>query len=220
MPKPNSRYWIVLLLGSYDPETESLLVRLKEEVSHSLMNQDDTILIFVLENLEIYSFAISTQSDTEKITVVAETYDQNKRLSIFIMKEDGIMDAYDLPLAGKKIDDAVVKSISGRYNIESFCKLEILEKLTQLAVASSVVFLLRDRELTRGGEYIELVYLLGGDKLRPSKIYFLKNDRIPLSEMIVDFLSKYGIKQVPYNDINKLILDVTVIIEKHLHSDA
>ncbi|MGI0101239.1 MAG: hypothetical protein ACREA7_01430 [Nitrosotalea sp.] len=220
MPKPNSRYWIVLLLGSYDPETESLLIRLKEEASHSLMNQDDTILIFVLENLEIYSFAISGQSDTEKITVVAEKYDQDKRLSIFIMKEDSIMDAYDLPLAGKKIDDAVVKSISERYNIASFCKLEILEKLTQLAVASSVVFLLRDRELTRGGEYIELVYLLGGDKLSPSKIYFLKNERIPLSEMIVDFLSKYGIKQVPYDDINKLILDVTGIIEKHLHSDA
>ncbi len=220
MPKPNSRYWIVLLLGSYDPETESLLIRLKEEASHSLMNQDDTILIFVLENLEIYSFAISGQSDTEKITVVAEKYDQDKRLSIFIMKEDSIMDAYDLPLAGKKIDDAVVKSISERYNIASFCKLEILEKLTQLAVASSVVFLLRDRELTRGGEYIELVYLLGSDKLSPSKIYFLKNERIPLSEMIVDFLSKYGIKQVPYDDINKLILDVTGIIEKHLHSDA
>ncbi|MGH2611813.1 MAG: hypothetical protein ACRDFB_02045 [Rhabdochlamydiaceae bacterium] len=208
------------MLGSYDPETESLLIRLKEEASHSLMNQDDTILIFVLENLEIYSFAISGQSDTEKITVVAEKYDQDKRLSIFIMKEDSIMDAYDLPLAGKKIDDAVVKSISERYNIASFCKLEILEKLTQLAVASSVVFLLRDRELTRGGEYIELVYLLGSDKLSPSKIYFLKNERIPLSEMIVDFLSKYGIKQVPYDDINKLILDVTGIIEKHLHSDA
>lgn len=220
MPKLNSRYWIVLLLGSYDPETEALLMRLKEEASHSLMNQDDIILIFVLENLEIYSFAVSAQSDTEKITVVAETYDQDKRLSIFIMKEDGIIDAYDLPLAGKKIDDAVVKSISGRYNIESFCKLEILEKLTQLAVASSVVFLLRDKELTRGGEYIELVYLLGGDKLSPSKIYFLKNDRIPLSEMIVNFLSKYGIKQVLYDDINKLILDITGIIEKHLLSDA
>lgn len=220
MPKLNSRYWIVLLLGSYDPETEALLMRLKEEASHSLMNQDDIILIFVLENLEMYSFAVSAQSDTEKITVVAETYDQDKRLSIFIMKEDGIIDAYDLPLAGKKIDDAVVKSISGRYNIESFCKLEILEKLTQLAVASSVVFLLRDKELTRGGEYIELVYLLGGDKLSPSKIYFLKNDRIPLSEMIVNFLSKYGIKQVLYDDINKLILDITGIIEKHLLSDA
>ncbi len=59
--------------------------------------------------------------------------------------------------------------------------------------------MVRDQELTRGGEYIELGVLLSMG-LDPSKVYFFKKEGIDLSEMTWELLDQYKINMRPYKD--------------------
>jgi len=47
---------VVLLLGSYDPQTKELLYKLKEEVVKAYAGTKDRVYAFLLEELEMYSF--------------------------------------------------------------------------------------------------------------------------------------------------------------------
>lgn len=58
-------YWIILLLGSYDYNTEKLMQNLKEKMSDHYMNLNETVLIFLLSNLELYVAEI-TKDQTER----------------------------------------------------------------------------------------------------------------------------------------------------------
>lgn len=83
-------------------------------------------------------------------------------------------------------------------------KLPILEKLKHLSFSASLLFLVRHRGLTRGGEYIELVYLLGESRMDPSKVYFLKKEGIDLSEMVKEILNRFRINFRSYRNENEL----------------
>jgi hypothetical protein len=50
----NMLYRVILLLGSYDRITEKVLVKLKEQLSQSMMFYHEPILIFLLEDLNLY----------------------------------------------------------------------------------------------------------------------------------------------------------------------
>ena len=45
---------VVILLGSYDPETKSLLYRLKEEVTKTYAGSEYRVYAFLLEKLDVY----------------------------------------------------------------------------------------------------------------------------------------------------------------------
>lgn len=60
--------------------------------------------------------------------------------------------------------------------------------------------MLRHRELTRGGEYIELVYLLGRGVLSPLKVYFFKKDGFNLSEMAWKIFNHHEVQFRSYTD--------------------
>jgi hypothetical protein len=69
------RYFIVLLLGSYDEETKQVLFDLKDRVIQHLMYYRDTVLIFLLENLEIYSITLKNEGQKEKgLIIICENY--------------------------------------------------------------------------------------------------------------------------------------------------
>lgn len=50
-----NQYRVILLFGSYVPNTEKLLSESKEVISRSLMNHSEQFLILLLENIEIFS---------------------------------------------------------------------------------------------------------------------------------------------------------------------
>jgi hypothetical protein len=61
---------------------------------------------------------------------------------------------------------------------------------------AKVIFLLRDKEETRGGEYLELMHALFRD--HAGKLWFLKRNDIALSSMLMEYLDKYGVKLRTY----------------------
>lgn len=76
-----------------------------------------------------------------------------------------------------------------------------------------LVFLIRDQELTRGGEYIELGLLLLV-KLDSSKIHFFKKEGIELSEMTWEILDLYKTNIRPCKD-QEFLLRETVRITRN-----
>jgi hypothetical protein len=56
-----------------------------------------------------------------------------------------------------------------------------------LATISALVFVIRHRELTRGGEYIELAFLLGNG-LDPRIVYMLVNSDVEISAMLKELI--------------------------------
>jgi hypothetical protein len=67
---------------------------------------------------------------------------------------------------------------------------------------SKAMFLLRDKEETRGGEYLELMHVLF--RGQAGKLWFLKREGITLSAMLMEYLDKYGVKMRTYNTENDL----------------
>lgn len=51
-----------------------------------------------------------------------------------------------------------------------------------------LIFLIRDREETRGGEYVELMHALFRE--HSNKVWFFKREGIQLSAMLMEYLDK------------------------------
>ena len=72
MSGSHSRFWAILLLGSYDPQTKNLLYQMKDRLSDNFMYNPDRFLFLVLDSLEVL-IAIVSFSGTEKITMITES---------------------------------------------------------------------------------------------------------------------------------------------------
>jgi len=73
-----------------------------------------------------------------------------------------------------------------------------------LAYATSLIFVIRHLELTRGGEYIELTFLLGKG-LNPRKVYMLINKNIEISTMLKELIDNTKINLRTYKDKTELL---------------
>lgn len=192
------RFWIFLLLGSYDDHTLKVLNKLKGHISENLMHESDYILVFLLDTLRIYQAEIiDAGGERQKITLVGEQI--AGKVSLITLIASQIVDAIDITLKQSSDVDKLIRDyIERKYKIMSFRKLGILEKLKELASTTSMTFVIRDQELTRGGEYIELAYLLG---LQPSKghdFFVFKKEGFHLSEMAWELLSEYNVSYRSY----------------------
>lgn len=87
----------------------------------------------------------------------------------------------------------------------------LLEKLEVLARSSFLVFVIREREETRCGEIVELVFLLDRG-IDPSIIYLLARSNISLSSMLKDFIEYMRINFRTYRDKEDLLDNVERII--------
>lgn len=77
---------VVLLLGSYDPQTKAYLETIKEGITRSFSGEG--LCTFVLDNLEIYS-ADSFQ--------ILEEQTSDKKVTLFIFERWGVpSDVYDV----------------------------------------------------------------------------------------------------------------------------
>lgn len=195
---------IVLLLGSYDKKTKLILDMVKEEIAK---NYSGEVLAFVLSNLDLY--------DTDKFQVLTET-EENIRTTVYIFDSNGfIQEVYDLPLtAGQDQSEVVYTSLKNKFDISKIQKMTTAKKFEHLLTAAQVVFLIRDKEETRGGEYVELMLALFQEN-QPN-LWFFKKEGIHLSSMLMEYMDMFKIIMRTYFDISELKLSVIRVIDNLL----
>lgn len=190
---------IILLLGSYDEETKRVLERIKEEIAKISTYYGESIFTLLLENVEIY------KTDTDWICV--EKFDG--KVTFIIFERDSI-EAKDVTDFEAKSEEDIVKMVKN-LGYKSFVKIPVLEKLRVLATISSLVFVIRHKELTRCGEYIELVFLLGKG-LDPRMVYILVNSEVEISAMLKELIDYTKINFRAYKNEEDLLETVRRIL--------
>ncbi len=191
---------IILLLGSYDPETKRILEMVKEEVAKISTYYGEIIFSLLLENVEIY------KTDTDWIC--AEKFDEVVTFIIFEQDSIRVKDVLDFKV---KSEEHLVEILRKELGYRSFVVIPVLEKLKVLATASSLIFVIRHEELTRCGEYIELAFLLGKG-FDPYQIYMLVNREIEISAMLKELINYTKINFRMYKDERDLLETVRSIL--------
>jgi len=195
---------VVLILGSYDPETKELLKQVREELAKLASVLEHVYLLpILLEQVELYEsdgplFLVEYDEDGDRATLMA--YDDEKGI---------LLDVHELMIGGRsRLDRAVYDAIKKHYpDTRQYHKLPVMDKLQVLASANCLVFLIRHKEETRCGEYIELVFLLGAvDRpVSPGRIFFFRRESIPVSEMVNELLEWARFNLRIYKDADELI---------------
>lgn len=200
---------VILLLGSYDPNTKRLLDELKKTIAEKY--SDKNLYVFLLDEVEVFI--------SEECFALVERWSESA-FSIHIFTHDGnILESYDYKieehplniadLVRDSIYDALNKQ-SGEIEISkqriSIRQLSIIDKFTHFVRFSRAIIVIRDREETRGGEIAELVYILcmlHGERKRP-RICLFKKEGIKLSEMLLEFLDCFNVNMRSYMNADDL----------------
>jgi len=204
MNRDFSNIHFIILLGSYDPDTKSLLYEIKEYIAKSFQEE---IYPIILEDIEIYR--------TIKPPYIVMLDKQGS--SAYIIDGLVIKDMIHLGCNCETIDEKCLVMLNSileeRYGITLKERLPVLEKLYSLVWVSKLIFVLRDKQYTRCGEYIELIFLLERlPRERSSDIIFLWNKDVELSSMIQEALEEYKFgfrtyssKQALFDEIHRLV---------------
>lgn len=201
---------IYLLLGSFDDKTLALLEQVKEEIETAFVSHPEQVSAVLLDRLELYKFNLGGR----ELMILLEVYDEG--LSISVLDGPKVIDAEDFPGANPNETDATILGyLKKTHGVASFKKLSIVDKLGELSSLASLTFVIRDQELTRGGEYIELLSMLQ-TRLPSARIRFLKREGIVLSEMAWEILDLHGVSSRSYGDNNFLLREVVRIIRNDL----
>ena len=166
---------IILLLGSYDKETKKVLENIKEEIAKISTYYGENIFTLLLEDVEIYK--------TDNDWICIEKFDE--KVTFIIFERDSVMVKDVIDFDAKNEEDII--KILRELGYKSFIRIPVLEKLQVLATISSLVFIVRHKELTRGGEYIELTFLLNRG-LDPRVVYMLVNSEVKISVMLKELI--------------------------------
>jgi len=194
------RFRVLLLLGSFDPETHRLLTALKEALAAGLMSEPWVSLVLLVDDVELYK--VDTSLEGVSASIIVEKFDTDATL--FLVRNGELEEAFDVPLGSSQLDAIVADYAKSRLD-GTILKLPILEKVSELATVMAAAFVIRHQELTRGGEYIELAYLIGSDRASSAKIWFFKREGVDLSQMAWEILDKYGIQMRPYQHESQLL---------------
>ena len=195
----------ILLLGSFDPQTKPLLENVKEEIVKSFSGEN--LFALMLDKLEIY-----TADDTEILTELSG----EKTLTLFIFQNSQLIDMVDIKLKDASVDTTVYDYLKENYPIKKIDKLPIFSKLDALMRNATAIFLLRHREETRGGEYLELMHALF--RGHAGKIWFLKKNEIALSAMLMEYLDKYQVKMRTYREEKDLKDNILRILKYQIQN--
>lgn len=103
----------------------------------------------LLDGVEVYF--------SDVVEVLTELSDED-RITLFIFQDNQLVDMEDLKLEKEGIDKTVYDYLKKRYKITEFNRFPIFDKLDVLMRNAKVIFLLRDKEETRGGEYLPRAY--------------------------------------------------------------
>lgn len=192
-------YYIVLILGSYDKRTHAILQMTRNNLSESLMHIKKNTLILLLNSVEMFYFETL---DKRKIVLITEILED--RLTFYLVNETEIIDIDQQVIKqGNDVKEIVYNYIEMRYPNANIFEYPIFDKLDVIASMATIIFFIRHKELTRGGEYIELAHLL--NTTDPSKMYFLKKEGFDLSTMTLEILEKKGVHSRTYRKESHLV---------------
>ena len=175
----------ILLLGSFDPQTKAQLEDIKEEILKTFSGEN--VYALLLDGVEVYF--------SDVVEVLTESSGED-RITLFTFQDNQLVDMDDLKLEKADVDKTIYDYLRKKHNITKFNRLSVFEKLDVLMRNAKVIFLLRDKEETRGGEYLELMHALF--RGQAEKIWFLKKNGIALSAMLMEYLDKYEVKMRTY----------------------
>lgn len=189
---------IILLLGSYDPKTRSYLECIKEEIVKRFSGEN--VYVFLLDKVEIYY--------SENVQVLTELSNEDKA-TFFIFQDSQLIDVYDVNLKNG-LDETVYSFLKEKYDVKRINKQPIFEKFNILMRLAEAFFLIRHKEETRGGEYLELVHALFSGYSK--KVWFLKKNGLQLSTMLMEYLDKFKVNMRTYTNEQDLTSAITRIL--------
>jgi hypothetical protein len=102
----------------------------------------------MLDTLEIYT--------ADAMEILTEQSGENK-ITLFIFENSQLIDVNDIKLKEDSGDKTVYYYLKGKFTIKKVDKLPIFSNLDVLMRDAALIFLLRHKEETRGGEYLELM---------------------------------------------------------------
>lgn len=173
--------------------------KIKEEIAKKF---DGKIFAFLLDTLEIYI--------TNKFEVLAEI-NPGKQITLYFFENSSLRDVEDILLnVGENADTKILDYLNKHYNISKFEKKPLANKYDILLSWAKCVFVIRDKEETRGGEYVELMHILFADKYE--SLWFMKNREIQISSMLEEYLDLFGVKIREYSTIDEMITSVLRIL--------
>lgn len=192
-------------MGSFDPQTKNLLENLKEEIVKTFSGEN--VFALLLDKLEIF-----TADEMEVLTELSG----EKALTLFIFQNSQLLDMVDIKLQKANLDTTVYDYLKENYPTKKIDKLPIFNKLDVLMRDATAIFLLRHKEETRGGEYLELMHALF--RGHAGKIWFLKKNEIVLSAMLMEYLDKYQVKMRTYREEKDLKDNILRILKYQIQN--
>jgi hypothetical protein len=195
----------VLILGSYDGDTKRLIYELKEEVSKRHGRND--VYSLVLDKVEIFDC-------DNAIQVITELYESTLTLMIFRGTE--LVDIDEIAnVTEPQIEEKAMTHLNSHHGSKRVQKFTVLNKLDLLMRFSASICVIREKELTRGGEYCELVHALARDYEK--KIVFLYNKNVTLSGMLKEYLDGFKVAMRAYSDTEPFIDEAMRFIEYRIY---
>lgn len=195
---------IILLLGSYDSSTKPILENLKEEIVKNFSGEN--VYAILLDRLEEYR--------ADGLEILTEQLNENK-VTLFIFEHNQLIDIYDLKIEDE-VETSIYNFLKQKYQIEKISKLPIFEKFDTLMQVTKAILLIRHKEETRGGEYLELMHALF--RGYAEKIWFFKRNGIDLSAMLMEYLDKFKVKMRTYKKEQDLTTAIMRILKYELQS--
>lgn len=195
---------LILLLGSYDPQTRFYLESVKEEIAKHFSGEN--LYALLLDNVEIYY--------VDTFQVLAELFNKDM-VTLLVFQDSRLIDTYDVALKNG-LDETVYGFLKEKYDVKRITKESIFNKFNSLMRITKSIFLIRDKEETRGGEYVELLHALFQG--HSSKVWFLKREGIQLSAMLMEYLDKFKVNIRTYNNQEDLITAIMRILKYELPS--
>lgn len=189
-------------MGSYDPQTKSYLEVIREEIAKKFSGEN--VYTILLDSTEIYS--------TEVFQVLAELLN-NAKATLFLFENGVLSDVFDINLKNS-LDDTVYDFLKEKFGVKRIRKETIFDKFDALMRLAKVILLLRDKEETRGGEYVELMHAIFEG--HSPKIWFFKRNGVRLSAMLMEYLDKFKVNLRPYSDKQDLITEAIRILKYEL----
>lgn len=202
-PKPG-RTLRVLLLGSYDDETKDLMRRLIRMLIDIYDPQHDLkarrLVPLLVEDVRIFE----SRSGADSYWVIFERYDDVYTFQLF--KGENRIDAFDCKVADfqdsvKEIEDSILAS-------QDYHEIFVTNKVRQLCQWVDLIAVFKDKELTRGGELIELTMLvvleLVGQDFFSRKMSIFRKRNVSLSWMVEEIMQLDRIRPIQYSSYEEL----------------
>jgi len=198
------RIIIILLLGSYDSNTKPILENLKEEIVKNFSGEN--VYAILLDTVEEYR--------ADDLEILTEQSNENK-VTLFIFEHTQLTDVYDIKIENE-VETSIYNFLKQKYQIKKINKLPIFEKFDTLMQVTRAILLIRHKEETRGGEYLELMHALF--RGYAEKIWFFKRNGIDLSAMLMEYLDKFKVKMRTYKKEQDLTTAIMRILKYELQS--